>query len=258
MNGRSGWVVKKYLVPAFLRRGGCADSQRADGADGAVSKFENKLRRLTHPMLLRYYLRYAASRIQTTKVGGFRMCVLPSVFHPKYFGSSSILGRYIESLDLNGKTFLDMGTGSGIVGLFAARAGARVTGTDINPEAIRCARDNAGTAGFQIEYVEGDLFSALSDRRFDVIAWNPPFFPKAAGTTAEAALYAGAGYDVIARFARQCRAHLASEGRVVLVLSFDIDVTVVESMFAAEGFSTRRAVTEKWGMGETMVVIDIQ
>lgn len=217
-----------------------------------------RLRRLTHPILLRYYLRRAANRVLTTKVGGFRLRVLPSVFHPKYFGSSLILGRYIESLSVSGKTFLDMGTGSGIVGLFAARAGARVTGADINPEAIRCAADNAATAGFNLEFVKSDLFSALSERRFDFIAWNPPFFPKAAGTVAEAALYAGDGYGVIARFARECRAQLASEGRIILVLSLDIDVAAVESMFQSGGYSVRRAVTEKWGLGEMMVVIDIQ
>jgi release factor glutamine methyltransferase len=217
-----------------------------------------QLRRLTHPILLRYYLRRAANRVLTTKVGGFRLRVFPSVFHPKYFGSSLILGRYVESLDVSGKTFLDMGTGSGIVGLFAARAGARVTGVDVNPQAIRCAADNAAAAGFNIEYVESDLFSKLSDRRFDCIAWNPPFFPKPAGTAAEAALYAGDGYSVIVRFARECRAHLAPGGHLALVLSLDIDVAAVEFMFRAEGYSLRRAVTEKWGLGEAMVVIDIQ
>jgi release factor glutamine methyltransferase len=216
------------------------------------------LRRLTHPILLRYYLRRAANRVLTTTVGGFRLRVFPSVFHPKYFGSSLILARYVESQDLSGKTFLDMGTGSGIVGLFAARAGARVTGTDINPQAVRCAADNAATAGLRVEYIESDLFTELSDRRFDCIAWNPPFFPKPAGNAAEAALYAGDGYSVIARFARDCRAHLALEGRLVLVLSFDIDVEAVESMFRTEGYSVRRAVTEKWGLGETMVVLDIR
>jgi release factor glutamine methyltransferase len=216
------------------------------------------LRRLTHPILLQLYLRRAANRVLTTKVGGFRLRVFPSVFHPKYFGSSLILGRYVESLDVSGKAFLDMGTGSGIVGLFAARAGALVTATDVNPEAVRCAADNAAAARFNIECIESDLFGELLDRRFDYIAWNPPFFPKPAGTAAEAALYAGHGYSVIARFAQDCRAHLGPEGRLVLVLSFDIDVAAVELLFRAEGYSVRRTVTEKWGLRETMVVIDIR
>jgi release factor glutamine methyltransferase len=216
-----------------------------------------RLRQFTHPILRRLYLRHTANRVLTTTVGGFNLRVLPSVFHPRYFGSSLILSRYVESLDLREKTFLDMGTGSGIVGLFAARAGARVTGADINPQAIRCAARNAAAAGFQIEYIESDLFDALGESRFNVIAWNPPFFPKPPTTTAEAALYAGDGYAVIWRFARQCRTHLANQGHIVLVLSLDINVAALESLFRAEGFSVRRATSEKWGLGETLVVIDI-
>jgi len=190
-----------------------------------------------------------------THVDSFELRVSPTVFHPKYFGSSLILGRYVATLDLEGKRFLDMGTGSGIIGFFAARQGAKVTAVDINPNAVDCASRNSIAAGFDIEYLESDLFSALSDRQFDVIAWNPPFFPKAAATVAEAALYAGDGYGVLARFARDCREHLSSEGTIVLVLSLDIDIAAVESMFRTERFCAQRALIRKWGLGEKMVVL---
>jgi release factor glutamine methyltransferase len=217
-----------------------------------------RLRRLAQPILFRYWLKSGTNRIVDTRVGGFNLRVLPTVFHPKYFGSSLILGRYVESLDLKGKRFLDMGTGSGIVGLFAARAGAIVTGVDINPQAIQCAAGNAAAAGFHIEYRQSDLFSSLAGERFDVIAWNPPFFPKRAETDAEAALYAGEGYASIERFAQDCRAHLTDAGRVVLILSLDIDVAALESIFRREGLSPGRALTQKWGLGETMVILHIQ
>jgi len=217
-----------------------------------------QLRRLTQPILFRYWLKRTANRIATTRIGGFKLRVLPTVFHPKYFGSSLILGQHVESLDLKGKSFLDMGTGSGIVGLFAARAGAHVTAVDINPKAVECATENAAAARLRVECQQSDLFSALLGRRFDVIAWNPPFFAKPVQTTAEAALYAGDQHDVIARFARECRGHIAVGGRVVLVLSLDIDVASLESMFHVEGFSVHRARERKWGLGETMVVLEIR
>jgi len=191
-------------------------------------------------------------------VAGFDLCVSPTVFHPKYFGSSFILGQYVESLDLGRKTFLDMGTGSGIIGLFAARKGAKVTAVDINPKAIDCATRNSIAAGLDIEYIESDLFSALSNRRFDVIAWNPPFFPKVSATLAESALYAGKGYHVIARFARQSREHLSPEGKIVLVLSLDIEVEAVESIFRNEGFYVERTLTRTWGFREKMAVLEIR
>ena len=216
------------------------------------------LRRLTHPILLRYWLKRTGTNVVRTRVGGFALRVYPTVFHPKYFGSSAILGEYIESLDLKGKTFLDMGTGSGIVGLFASRAGAIVTGVDINPRAIECAKENAAAAGLEIEYRHSDLFSNLRDRQFDVIAWNPPFFPKPARTAAEAALYAGDGYAVIARFARESRRYLKDGGTIYVVLSMDLEIPVLARMFEGEGFSLSRVQARKWGFGETMVVLEIR
>jgi len=216
------------------------------------------LRRIAQPLLFRYWFKRGTNREVTTRVDSFELRVSPTVFHPKYFGSSLILGQYVESLGLEGKKFLDMGTGSGIIGFFAARKGAKVTAVDINPNAVDCASRNSIVAGFDIEYSESDLFSALSDRQFDVIAWNPPFFPKTAATVAEAALYAGDGYGVIARFARHCREYLSPEGTVVLVLSSDIDIAAVESMFRVERFSVERALTRKWGLGEKMVILAIR
>ncbi len=216
------------------------------------------LRRLTHPILLRYWLKRGTDLTVTTQVCGFTLRILPSVFHPKYFGSSSVLADYIGSLELGGKTFLDMGTGSGIAGMAAARNGAKVTAVDINAQAVRCCAENAVAAGLPVEVLESDLFSALANRTFDIVAWNPPFFPKPIGSAAEAALFAGPKHAVIERFAKQCREHLNPAGRIILVLSLDIDVAVVEAMFIREGFRVRRVASEKWGLGETMIVVEIR
>jgi release factor glutamine methyltransferase len=151
-----------------------------------------------------------------------------------------------------------MGTGSGVIALCASRCGARVTAVDINPQAVRCASDNAAAAGSDIDCRESDLFSALSSERFDVIAWNPPFFPKTAANVAEAALYAGKDYSVISRFASEAREHLNAHGRVLLILSMDVDVNRVESLFTTAGLSHERVFSCKWGLGETMVIIEFR
>jgi release factor glutamine methyltransferase len=216
------------------------------------------LRKLAHPILLRYWLKRTGKSVVATRVGGFRLRVYPTVFHPRYFGSSAILGEYIGSLNLAGQTFLDMGTGSGIIGLFAARAGAAVTGVDINPQAVRCAEENAAAAGFSVEYRQSDLYSNLQGRAFDVIAWNPPFFPKRVTTAVEAALFAGEDYDVLARFIVESRAHLQADGFIYIVLSEDLDLPALTARFRREGFSVRRVCARKWGLGEVMVVFEIK
>lgn len=87
-----------------------------------------------------------------------------------------------------GQTFLDLGTGSGILGIAASRLGLSGLGLDIDPVAIDNARENAA-----INRVEGQLaletgdIGAASGRRFDLILANilaNPLMDMAAAVTA--------------------------------------------------------------------------
>ncbi|MGB0858413.1 MAG: 50S ribosomal protein L11 methyltransferase [Pseudoalteromonas spongiae] len=56
--------------------------------------------------------------------------------------------RWLDSLDLSGKTVVDFGCGSGILGIAALKLGAkRVIGIDIDPQALEASRDNAERNG---------------------------------------------------------------------------------------------------------------
>lgn len=218
-------------------------------------KFPFRLGRLFHPVLLRLWLRFARDRELVTTIDGLRLVVLPSVFHPRFFGSSKIFADYLRTRDLGGKSFLDLGTGSGILGLVASREGATVTAVDVNPQAVECARRNAAQAGMAMECTVSDLFAAVGEARFDIVAWNPPFFPKAARNAAEAALFAGENYATIRRFAREVRAHLAPGGCVLLILSEDLDLVTWRVIFEDQGFRLATRFERSWG-GEKMIVIE--
>lgn len=72
---------------------------------------------------------------------------------------------------------LDLATGSGCVAIAIARhrPRARVTATDLSPEALAVARENAAGHQVRIEFLRSDWFAALSGREFDLIVANPPY-----------------------------------------------------------------------------------
>jgi len=71
---------------------------------------------------------------------------------------------------------LDLGTGSGVQALLAARHSEKVIAVDICPRALAFARFNAQLNGFKnIAFIEGDLFQAVEGQTFDLIVSNPPF-----------------------------------------------------------------------------------
>lgn len=81
---------------------------------------------------------------------------------------------------LTNPAVLDIGTGSGAIAVSIAhqKRDARVTATDISPDALDVARRNAERHGVakRIEFRQGDLFGAVpADATFDVIVSNPPY-----------------------------------------------------------------------------------
>jgi release factor glutamine methyltransferase len=151
------------------------------------------------------------------------------------------MARHVGSLGLRGTSVLDLGTGSGVVGICAEQAGARVTATDINPVAVRVAAENARTnrcVNFSAR--ASDLFELIdAGESFDLIACNPPFYPAAPADMPAHAWYAGEGYGVIRRFAAGACDHLRPGGAVLLVLSSDMDLPQLFSLFSGQGWSAK-------------------
>lgn len=123
---------------------------------------------------------------------------------------------------------LDVGTGTGALalGLKAALPHAEVTATDLSPEALTLARENAALNGVDVKFVQADLLGGLAGP-FDLIVSNPPYLPEADREQAdpevrhdpELALYAGAdGLDLARPLAAEAAARLAPGGILWLEL----------------------------------------
>jgi release factor glutamine methyltransferase len=144
-------------------------------------------------------------------------------------------------------TVCDVGTGSGIIAVCLAKhlPGCRVTAVDISPAALAVARENAAAHGVQdrIEFLESDLLAAIpADRRFDLIASNPPYVSEAEIKTLapdvrdyepRQALVAGRqGTEVIEALLPQAAERLNPGGHLLIEISpmvHDAVVTLVEA-----------------------------
>jgi SAM-dependent methyltransferase len=87
-----------------------------------------------------------------------------------------------------GERVLDVATGSGNAALWAARAGARVTGLDLSPQLLESARARAEEEGLEIDWVEGDAEDLpFADGEFDRVlsVFGAIFAPRHGRTGAE-------------------------------------------------------------------------
>ena len=76
------------------------------------------------------------------------------------------------------QSVLEIGTGSGIVAMYASKLTNRITVTDINFDACRLAEMNFNENNIEnIEILWGNLFEPVKNRKFDVILFNTPYLP---------------------------------------------------------------------------------
>ena len=173
-----------------------------------------------HPWLLR----------RDANLFGCRFRATPEVFHPGLYFSTKRLAQHLLRMKLDGMSVLDVGTGSGALRILAATRGARVLAVDINPAAVALARANAALnrVAERFEAVESDLFSAVPDgRRFHLIVFNPPFYPRPPRDMPDRAWNAGEDYATLRAFFRDAGRFLAQDGRIVLISSTDMDLALL-------------------------------
>ena len=131
-----------------------------------------------------------------------------------------------ENLEIEyGKSVLEIGTGSGIVAMYASKLTDKVTATDINFDAIQLAESNFKANNIDnVELLFGNLFEPVKDRKFDVILFNTPYLPTEEGEIIEDNLnyaFDGGlnGRKVIDLFLNEVKNHLNDGGIVQLIQS---------------------------------------
>ncbi len=123
----------------------------------------------------------------------------------------------VAPLSVEGKEVLDLGTGSGVLGLYCALRSAHVTASDIDETAIDHTAKAARALGVDLKLVVSDLFSNLPDQ-YDLILFNPPYLPS---TDIQDKTVDGGqeGRNLIDRFLRELSRHLRKSGEALVLVS---------------------------------------
>jgi release factor glutamine methyltransferase len=151
---------------------------------------------------------------------------------------------------------LDLGTGSGVCALFAARHARRVVAVDINTAAVRCAGINAmlNHLEHRIELRHGDLFEPVRGERFDLVTFNPPFLHGAPRNDRDCAWRST---DVAERFAAGLCGHLKPRGAALIVLSTFGNAQLFLEELRRRGFAIS-VLAERRFVNERLAVLRLQ
>jgi len=156
---------------------------------------------------------------------------------------------------------IDVGTGCGILGIIAAKWAEEVFAVDINPYAVRCAKQNAKLNDVidKMVFIRGNLLSCF-DRtvKFDLVLFNAPYLPseKTDGSWLEYSWAGGkGGREVIDRFIDETLKYLAPEGQILLMQSSLSDVDKTIQRYVNNGISARVIAMRSVPFFETIVLI---
>ncbi len=178
---------------------------------------------------------------------GLSITIFDDVYSPAE--DTWLLMKSIGKDDYVGKSVLDMGCGTGIIGLSLAAEAEHVDLADVSPSAVKNTALNIETNGIRnARVIESDLFNRIKGR-YDLILFNPPYLPTDAETSVPGVInmaFDGGrdGADTIVRFLKRLSNHLKPSGKAYLVLSSLTNIRRIDKTLAETGFVKETVNTE--------------
>lgn len=181
---------------------------------------------------------------------GIHLHVPAGVFPPAPM--SQLLGRAVVAEVDDGDRVLDMGTGSGVNAILAARNGAQVVAVDVNPAAVIAAALNAESCGVgsRVDVRAADLFDGV-DGIFDVVVFDPPFRWFAPTDMLERAI-TDDGYSTLARFFDEVSGYLAPNGRLLMFFGTTGDIDYFHELAAQHRFAVESIDSSVLAKGDSV------
>lgn len=220
-----------------------------------MSKIRDIAKRITHPFLkkgLSFYYR----KSRKYKYQGIEVMVHPEVFPPHLTLSTKILLDFISEIDLNNKSFLELGCGSGIISLLARKKGANVIASDINETAIEYLKNASEENNLTIECILSDIFENIPQKTFDYIIINPPYYPKKPKSVKDKAWFCGEDFEYFKALFPQLKSFLSEGNNTYMILSEDCDFETI-SKIATESKIQLNPLFSTKKMGEVNIIYKI-
>ena len=201
------------------------------------------------------------SQVKRVYFGGYAFDVWENVYEP---AEDSFL--FAENLPTRkSDAVLDIGTGCGLLSVVVAEKALAVVAVDVNPYAVRCAKENAKLNGFtgKVSFIQGDLFAPLrAEKQFDLVLFNAPYLPsKDSGSVSwlERAWAGGSdGRRFIDRFIHESARYLRDAGRVLLMQSTLSDVDKTLKGFEKHGLKAKIVAEKFLPFFETIVLVQAE
>ena len=174
--------------------------------------------------------------------------VLPGVFHPGLFISTKVLLNFVNTLKFEGKTFLELGAGTGIISILAAKKGAVVYASDISSKAVENVKLNAAKNNVQINIFTSDLFNNIPDMQFDYIIINPPYYSRDPGEEEEYAWFCGSNFEYFKSLFNSLSNYISKDSKVFMILSEVCDIQKIKSIGMENEFIWKLKMKKQfWG-----------
>jgi release factor glutamine methyltransferase len=203
------------------------------------------------PLLIKYL-----SKTRTYSYKGICLRIPPKVFHPGFFSSTKLLLRYITKANLKNKTLLELGAGSGLLSVYAARKGASVVASDISSVATQCINANAEDNKVKIRTIHSNLFDNIPQQKFDFILINPPYYKKKPLSVYDHAWYCGENGEYFQSLFKTIGEYMHNDSNVFMVLCDACDFQLIHKL-ATENFFEMKSVHSKKTLIEVNSVLKI-
>jgi release factor glutamine methyltransferase len=176
---------------------------------------------------------------------GVSLRVYPGV-HAGLWTDTQLLGKALKKAVKEGDKVLDLGTGTGIHSIIAAKVTDHVTAVDFNEKSIKNAKENfeKNKVVEKIEILESNGFSKLQGKKFDIISINPPFRWFRPKDILDAASN-DENYIFLNKFLSEAKKYLTEKGKILLVFANTADIGYLQYLFGLYKYNVRVVEEER-------------